>query len=167
MKHAGRLLPPRRRSARQRSFERQMDAWEWYGLLCFLAVLNPTLYVLALRRYPLDPNPARAKYQRVLRLLALPMVLQCAWRGVFPSLYLQRYTFWDTPLNSILVDRSFACVGELAWNAQIALTMLRLDLELTDGTHWIRFSALTLFGLFRGSNHCRPHTPSTPALSIA
>ena len=36
-------------------------------------------------------------------------------RSVFPSLYLQRFVFWDTPLNAILVDRTWAFVGELAY----------------------------------------------------
>jgi hypothetical protein len=123
--------------------------WEWYSLLCFLAVLNLVLYVLVLRTYPLDPDPARARYQRVLRALALPMVVQCAWRGVFPSLYLQRYAFWDTELNAILVDRTFACVGELAWNAQLAITFWHIDSELTaGGTRWVRLSAVTLVVMY-------------------
>ena len=60
-----------------------------------------------------------------MKYLAVPWVWECAWRSVFPALYLQRYAWYDSPLNSILVDRCFACVGELCWTLQIAIALRR------------------------------------------
>ena len=60
-----------------------------------------------------------------MKYLAVPWVWECAWRSVFPALYLQRYAWYDSPLNSILVDRCVACVGELCWTLQIAIALRR------------------------------------------
>ena len=65
--------------------------------------------------------------------------------------------FWDTPLNSILLDRTLACVGELTWNTELALCFWFIDGELAPaarrpatatatagaraGTPWVRASA--------------------------
>ena len=80
----------------------------WYGALVALAVLNPLLLVVAACRNPLSADPERRRYQLWMLCLAIPFVVECAWRGVFPSLYLQRFTFWDTPLNSVIIDRTLA-----------------------------------------------------------
>ena len=118
----------------------------WYVLLCAAASLNVGLCT-GLLRAPLSKTDHA--YQRTLRALSVPVVLQCAWRGVFPSLYLQRFTFWDTPLNAILVDRTLACSGELSWNLALALCMLHIDREITPrGTWWAKLSAGALFGLY-------------------
>lgn len=69
-------------------------------------------------------------YLKRLRLLAVPFVLECAWRSVFPSVYNSRQTFFDTPLNSILVDRTLAAIGEVAWMGQVALALAHLGREL-------------------------------------
>jgi len=58
-----------------------------------------------------------------MKLLGVPFVWNCGWRSLLPSLYLQRFVFWDTWLNSILVDRTWACIGELACtSAALALS---------------------------------------------
>ena len=109
---------------------------------------------MALYAFLLLRTAVPTAYQRRLRLLALPVVLQCAWRGVFPSLYLQRFAFWDTPLNSILVDRTLACAGELSWNLALAVCFVHVDAELhpaartndgsKGGTPWVRRSAAAM-----------------------
>lgn len=121
----------------------------WYICLCMASAANIGFYVQTIRR-PLAIGKARRRYQRILRALALPVVVQCAWRSIFPSLYLQRFTFWDTPTNSILVDRTLACAGELAWNAALATVLTHVDAELAppSGTWWARLSAAALFGLY-------------------
>mmetsp|Transcript_24606 Transcript_24606/g.59363 ORF Transcript_24606/g.59363 Transcript_24606/m.59363 type:complete len:293 (-) Transcript_24606:292-1170(-) len=110
----------------------------WYAALCAVAVLNPLLLARTRRNHPPSSDPPRKAYQQKMFLLALPMVFECSYRSVFPSLYLQRYTFWDTPLNSILIDRTFACVGEITWTAQIALALAHVDGEVTGGRAWVR-----------------------------
>lgn len=70
---------------------------------------------------------ARTKvYFRWIRRLAVPFVMECIWRSVFPSVYNSRQTFFDTFLNSILIDRTLAAVGEVTWMAQVALALLHL-----------------------------------------
>jgi hypothetical protein len=123
-----------------------MDPWvaAWYTCLCVAGVSN-LLALLVLLCRPLAVDPARRRYQKLLRALAVPVVIQCAWRGFFPSLYLQRYTFWDTLLNSILLDRTLACVGELAWNTALARTIIHIDSAVSPGgTRWVQFSAAAL-----------------------
>ena len=122
-----------------------MQVQAWHDALVAAAVLNPILLLLATRAFPLSTaDPARRHYQLALRWLAVPMVVECGWRGVFPSLYLQRFTFYDTPLNSIILDRSLACVGEIAWTAQFSLVVWRLNDEVSgrSGALWVRVCAV-------------------------
>ena len=121
----------------------------WYGALVALSVLNPLLLVVTACRNPLSTDPERRRYQLWMLCLAIPFVVECAWRGVFPSLYLQRFTFWDTPLNAILVDRTWACVGELAYVGQTAIALVHLDGELRDGgTRWVRASGAAMLVVY-------------------
>lgn len=88
-----------------------------------------------------------------MKALGVPFVWNCAWRTVFPSLYLQRFVFWDTWLSAILVDRIWACIGELAWTCQIALALWMIDSRITNssggtGRTWVRVSAVTAVGLY-------------------
>jgi len=87
-------------------------------------------------------------YGKWMKYLALPWVLECAWRSVFPSLYLQRFVFWDTILNSIIVDRCWACVGELAWTFQMSYALRHVDKELTGGKCWIQMSGWAAFMIY-------------------
>jgi hypothetical protein len=63
----------------------------WYAFLCAVAMLN--LHLLVRRWKTVE---AVAKYQETMKVLAIPWVFECAWRSVFPSLYLERFVFWDT-----------------------------------------------------------------------
>ena len=116
----------------------------WWALLLLASAANIAGYALLLRggRRPASP------YATALTALAAPVVLQCAWRSAFPSLYLQRFAFWDTPLNSILVDRTLACVGELSWNGALALTFFHVDGELTGGSARVRALAIAMFAVY-------------------
>lgn len=119
----------------------------WHRLLVGASCVNIALYAyfLAFKRLPPTADPARRTLQKKAYVLAAPMVVQCAWRSVFPSLYLQRFTFYDTPLNSIMVDRTLACAGELSWNAALVTCLVHVDTELTGGRPWVRRSAWALF----------------------
>lgn len=64
-------------------------------------------------------------YQRRMRLLAAPMVLGCAFRAIFPNLYLERATWYASPICSILLTRVIvATLAEVCWVAQIASALL-------------------------------------------
>ena len=71
----------------------------WYVALCAVAVANPLLLAAVRKHNPPSSDPGRAKYQRYMFLLSIPMVFECAWRSVFPSLYLQ---VEDTPPNDLV-----------------------------------------------------------------
>eukprot|EP00939_MAST-03C_sp_MAST-3C-sp1_P004230 g4230.t1 len=60
----------------------------------------------------------------------------CVWVPV-------RFVFWNTCLNSIIVDRTLACVGELCWCAQFALALSYLDQSISKKkTCWIQVSSI-------------------------
>jgi len=124
-----------------------MQVTTWHQLLVGASVGNLVLYAwaIAFKRLPPTADPSRRALQTKMYVLAAPMVLQCTWRSVFPSLYLQRFTFYDTPLNSIMVDRTLACAGALSWNGALALCLAHVDAELTGGRRWVRLSAWALF----------------------
>ena len=90
-------------------------------MACFSSV-SPLLIVL--KRYIKAPK-GHENYGLAMKLLGVPFVWNCGWRALLPSLYLQRFVFWDTWLNSILVDRTWACIGELACTATLALLLTR------------------------------------------
>eukprot|EP00947_MAST-08B_sp_MAST-8B-sp1_P004484 g4484.t1 len=104
-----------------------LKLWGWYiCMVVFCGALN--LGLLAARWKDVQVADS---YDRAMKWLAVPWVWECAWRSVFPSLYLQRFAFWDTPLNSIIVDRTWACFGELSWTYQIALALRHVDRDIT------------------------------------
>jgi len=123
--------------------------WGWYAFLCVCCGAgNAVLLTLAWRRVK-----PRSDYEWKMKCLAVPWVFECMWRSVFPSLYLQRFVFWDTPLNSIMVDRTFACVGELAWVYQVSLALRHVDEDVAhsqgrSSRWWIRDSAWLAFLIY-------------------
>jgi len=117
----------------------------WYAILCVIATINMVALVVVWRR---TTNPS-TPYQKWMRLLALPWVFECSYRSIFPSLYLQRFVVWDTLFNSILLDRTLAFAGELAWTAQFSLVVLHLDQQLTPTkTWWVQGCAVLVFVIY-------------------
>lgn len=119
--------------------------WAWYAFLvvfCFCGNLIHLAYVWHKTRFANDA------YSQAMRVLAVPYVVNCAYRSLFPSLYLQRYVFWDTPMNGILVDRGFACVGELCFSLQTALALCYLDKQITGGRLWIQATGWLSFLIY-------------------
>ena len=39
---------------------------------------------------------------------------------------------WDTPFNSIAIDRTLACIGEICWGLQYSILLNQLNRELAD-----------------------------------
>lgn len=120
--------------------------WEWYIALCVIVPVNivATVYVW------IKTSGKTDAYSRTMRCCAIPMVWECAWRSVFPSLYLQRYVVWDSPLNAILVDRTWACIGELTWTYQVALALRQVDRDMAapHGRRWIQASGWSMFLIY-------------------
>eukprot|EP00756_Hemistasia_phaeocysticola_P040479 Hpha_TRINITY_DN16866_c2_g1::TRINITY_DN16866_c2_g1_i1::g.150393::m.150393 len=118
------------------------NGWLWVWYACMVTVCCVGNIVLLTYAWRKTSSP-ESTYAKVMRVLAVPWVVNCAWRSVFVSLYLQREVFWDTILNAIIVDRGFACVGELAWVGQAALALCFIDRELTPGGRkWVQASGV-------------------------
>lgn len=112
--------------------------WLWYTIMCVLACFN-----LGLCAWFWFKLQAHDRYGHVMKCLAIPWVFECAYRSFFPSLYLQRYVFWDTCFNSIIVDRTFACVGELCWCTQFAMALCFVDVSINQKpSTWIQISGV-------------------------
>lgn len=74
--------------------------------------------------------PSKRRYLCGLRWLAIPLVLECVWRSVLPCLYLSRQTFFDTPLNSIMLALTLEIIGEVAWISQVAWAIVFVGRQL-------------------------------------
>ena len=132
--------------------------WTWYAFLvvfCFCGNLSHLAYVWHKTRF------ADGAYSQAMRVLAVPYVVSCAYRSLFPSLYLQRYVFWDTPLNGILVDRGFACVGELCFSLQTALALCHVDKQITGGRPWIQAAGWLSFIIYIVAEGCSYYNVAT------
>lgn len=103
--------------------------WIWYISMVIITIFNIIFFLVSWIKLTPPPteDPKLTAYQKKVRILAFPFVLECAWRSIFPSIYASRQTFWDTPLNSILIDRTLACVGEVANAMQLAAVVSHLS----------------------------------------
>ena len=99
------------RNALHKTSDKSMNlAWTWWCVMVGVAAVNVTacMYV------------RRIHAHRIVYRLGLPFVLQCTYRCVFPCDYPSRRTFFDSPLNSVLLQRLMAAVGETCFGLQIA-----------------------------------------------
>ena len=71
-------------------------------------------------------------YRRTQRFLAVPFVLVCAFRAFFPTIYLFRRCFIDSPLSNILAARLLASVAEVCYVTQVSLALRRTSSSLHE-----------------------------------
>ena len=122
------------------------EVWVWYVFMVVFCAFGNLWHLASTWRSVGHPSDA---YGTAMKWLAVPWVVNCAWRSVFPSLYMERFAFWNTPLNSILLGRTFAFVGELSWVFQTCLAMRHVDKEVTKkSTCWVQLSAWSAFGVY-------------------
>ena len=114
--------------------------WQWwYSAMCAVSLFNLVWLAIAFRRNQNREASMRTTksklYLQRLRRLAVIFVFVCAWRSVFPNIYLSRMVLWDTPLSSTLVARLLATVAEVCWMAQLSLVLARVndDVAAVDG----------------------------------
>jgi hypothetical protein len=112
----------------------EAKVWMWWSALIMATACNLLFFVyveLRERRGLCEAN----RYRRYMKWLAVPTVVQCGYRSVFPEVYTgdcavdapgcraTRLVFFDHPANGILVNRGLAAVGELCFVLQIALAL--------------------------------------------
>jgi hypothetical protein len=100
-------------------------AW-WHGLLCVIAGLNITLWLLSALAITRAHGVAHADSDLACRLqllLSAAYVLGCAFRSALPVYDIPRLVLVDTRLSSVFVGRSVATVAELCFAAQWALIL--------------------------------------------
>lgn len=139
-------------------FDGAVILWAWYVFLIVVCCCGNIIHLAYVWR---KTRPADDTYSRTMQMLAVPWVINCAYRSVFPSLYLQRFVFWDTPLNGILVDRGFACVGELCWVFQTSLALRHVDKDITGGRLWIQASGWLAFVVYIVAEACSYYNVAT------
>jgi hypothetical protein len=132
--------------------------WAWYAFLVVFCCWGNIIHLTYVWR---KTQSADGAYAQSMRILAIPWVINCAYRSLFPSLYLQRYVFWDTPLNGILVDRGFACVGELCCVFQTSLALRHVDREITGGRRWVQASGWLAFVVYIIAEGCSYYNVAT------
>ena len=89
----------------------------WWCALVILACCNVCMLLNVLA------SPAVDSYESTMRTLGVPYVFQTTWRSVLPSEYVYRKTATDLRINSVLIARLLAVVGEFCYGVQIALVL--------------------------------------------
>lgn len=100
-----------------------------------VSVCNLVMYLLVTHITGYSSDPDTRHYQRKLKWLAFPFIFQCGWRSCYPCLYNARQTYFDTPLNGILVNRSLAAIGEVCLVAQISIVLRKILLDTHPTNH--------------------------------
>lgn len=121
----------------------KLKFWQWYACLTIIATINIIALIIFLVKIK-----AKDLYSKLCKYLAMPWVVECAWRSFFPSLYLQRFVVWNVWMNAIFVDRCWACLGELSWSYQISNCLRQQDIDINNaglGTTWIQLSGWLSF----------------------
>ena len=69
-----------------------------------------------------------------MKQLALPALLSCLYRCMFPSIPKSTqnpwYTLWDIVLGSPLVVKMLEIIGEVCWAAMISIAVSRANDEI-------------------------------------
>ena len=147
------IEPETTRTTPSSAFPFELDGsavlWVWYAFLVVFCCWGNIVHLACMWR---KTRPANDTYSQAMRILAVPWIINCAYRSLFPSLYLQRYVFWDTPLNGILVDRGLAFVGELCFVFQTSLALRHVDREIAGGPRlWVQASGWLAFVVYMSS----------------
>jgi hypothetical protein len=111
----------------------------WWTEMVLISVINCILcLVIFIKTKPpthdLKTIPQKhwwsIRYVTAMRYLAIPFVFECTWRSFLPSLYNSRTTIIDDDINSILLARFLAAIGEICWGTQIALAYVAISRSL-------------------------------------
>ena len=92
-------------------------------------------------------------YRRTQRFLAVPFVLVCAFRAFFPTIYLFRHCFIDSPLSNILAARLLASVAEVCYVTQVSLALRRTSSSLHEAAYEQQRRAGTTNGFRASCSH--------------
>lgn len=102
----------------------------WWGSMIAISVVNVLFYMFVRCNIIHEQDAAGKRYQRVLRMLALPVILSGAWMSVFPIVEVERQVLIHSPLSSILLERVLASLGALCWLSQASLVLEQLATDI-------------------------------------
>ena len=147
----------------------------WFVVLAHIAMLNVFIWFVLIFRRPGDKSvvvfedrhgeetsvtyvryrhPLIKKswfdrnYVQIMLWVALPNVIQGAWRSFFPQQYNERIGFWNNPMNNVFIGRSLASIGEVTWAIQVSLCLYRLYREFKYMHNSFRWSEIDNFVAF-------------------
>jgi hypothetical protein len=104
----------------------------WWAFLWAASIVNILLWseaLLRFRRESVALLPAELLFRRRQLFLSAIYVAVCAFRSALPRVYGRRIVLVDSWLSSIAVGRILATVAEIAFAAQLALTLHRLAMQ--------------------------------------
>ena len=85
-------------------------------------------FLFSKNRRPISRSTAH--YDNLMKWLALPYVVACAWRSFWPNCYNARIVMWDVWMSSVFVGRLLATVAEVAWITQVGWCVLRANEDI-------------------------------------
>ena len=106
-------------------------SWVWWSVLVTSATIHSGYFLRTTRQRPAT-NAKGLHRRRVMARLAAPYIFQIAWRSVLISDYPGRVTFFDHPVNSAMVARLLAVVGEITFAAQVATAIRWVSQDIVD-----------------------------------
>ncbi len=102
-------------------------AWPWWSVMVIINMVNLGLCALIYKRSNKPHADPDAIYVKRMRLMGVIFTLVGAYRSVFVCRYFTQMAWFDTPLNSSLLIRTFAMAAELSFAGLFALAMLRIN----------------------------------------
>jgi len=104
--------------------------YNWWKFMSVASVVNIALYAKVLLSKDHGSGKSTRSYNTSMKWLALPYVLQCAWRSFWPEVYNDRFVLWDCWMSSVFIGRGLATIGEITWIFQVGLAMMRANMEI-------------------------------------
>lgn len=105
-------------------------AWPWWTVMVSINVINLIVGIIVYRKslYPVDGHDF--VYRKWMRIMGVIFVAVGLYRSIFVSMYFSQLAWFDSMANSVLLIRILAWAAELSFSGQIALAMLKVNVDL-------------------------------------
>ncbi|MBT3634760.1 MAG: hypothetical protein HN729_08860 [Candidatus Marinimicrobia bacterium] len=123
-------------------------AWPWWTVMVSINIINLIVCIIVYRKSLLPEDGIDSVYRKRMRIMGVLFVLIGLYRAIFVSMYFSQLAWFDSLANSVLLIRIFAWVAELSFSGQIALAMLKVNVDLPDvennGSSWRNFRSFMM-----------------------